>query len=374
MKLLTSVSAAALVAAVERDDAVFDAAVGADQHRQRAAWRSSGTKFSCLSISSRFGASTTPAAWLRPDSAADAAASASSIGWSRTICRSISRRSRGSGAAACMIPSTNRRRPLSVGIRPAEVCGWVSSPRSSSSCITPRIEAGDRLMRTRRAPSSRPAARARDRLRPRGRRSRACGRSVRRSAVAHASMHLGLARSSRGLGTRPAPVSGDMILCARPDAPPTRCANLRFEPGFTRHAEGSCLVSFGDTRVLCTASVEEKVPPFLRGKGAGLGHRRIWHAAARNPHARQPRGGQGQAVGPDAGNPAADRPLAARRGRPSKARRAADHRRLRRDPGRRRHAHRVDLRRLGRASDRGRQAARSQGDCRPTRSARRSPR
>jgi ribonuclease PH len=44
---------------------------------------------------------------------------------------------------------------------------------------------------------------------------------------------------------------------------------LTFEPGFTRHAEGSCLVSFGDTRVLCTASVEEKVPPFLRGKGQG---------------------------------------------------------------------------------------------------------
>jgi ribonuclease PH len=44
---------------------------------------------------------------------------------------------------------------------------------------------------------------------------------------------------------------------------------LTFEPGFTKHAEGSCLVSFGDTRVLVTASVEEKVPPFLRGKGQG---------------------------------------------------------------------------------------------------------
>jgi ribonuclease PH len=44
---------------------------------------------------------------------------------------------------------------------------------------------------------------------------------------------------------------------------------LSFEPGFTRHAEGACLVSFGDTRVLCTASVEERVPPFLRGKGQG---------------------------------------------------------------------------------------------------------
>ena len=44
---------------------------------------------------------------------------------------------------------------------------------------------------------------------------------------------------------------------------------LTFEPGFTKHAEGCCLVSFGDTRVLVTASLEEKVPPFLRGKGQG---------------------------------------------------------------------------------------------------------
>ncbi|NBT34097.1 MAG: ribonuclease PH [Betaproteobacteria bacterium] len=38
---------------------------------------------------------------------------------------------------------------------------------------------------------------------------------------------------------------------------------------FTRHAEGSVLVSFGDTQVLCTASAEDKVPGFLRGKGQG---------------------------------------------------------------------------------------------------------
>jgi ribonuclease PH len=44
---------------------------------------------------------------------------------------------------------------------------------------------------------------------------------------------------------------------------------LSFEPGFTKHAEGSCLVSFGDTRVLVTASTEDRVPPFLRGKGQG---------------------------------------------------------------------------------------------------------
>ena len=44
---------------------------------------------------------------------------------------------------------------------------------------------------------------------------------------------------------------------------------ITMEPGFTRHAEGSCLISFGDTRVLCTASVETNLPPWLRGKGKG---------------------------------------------------------------------------------------------------------
>jgi ribonuclease PH len=44
---------------------------------------------------------------------------------------------------------------------------------------------------------------------------------------------------------------------------------ITIEPGFTKHAEGSCLIGFGETRVLVTASVEERVPPFLRGKGEG---------------------------------------------------------------------------------------------------------
>ena len=43
----------------------------------------------------------------------------------------------------------------------------------------------------------------------------------------------------------------------------------RFTRQFTKHAEGSVLVEFGDTRVICTASVEEKVPAFLKGKGQG---------------------------------------------------------------------------------------------------------
>ena len=50
---------------------------------------------------------------------------------------------------------------------------------------------------------------------------------------------------------------------------PDQLRPISLQRGFTRHAEGSVLVSFGDTRVLCTASVDNKVPPFLRGKGEG---------------------------------------------------------------------------------------------------------
>src|SRR5436305_11784995 len=50
---------------------------------------------------------------------------------------------------------------------------------------------------------------------------------------------------------------------------PDELRPIRLEAGFSKHAEGSCLVRFGDTHVLCTASVEEKVPPFLRNTGRG---------------------------------------------------------------------------------------------------------
>ena len=57
---------------------------------------------------------------------------------------------------------------------------------------------------------------------------------------------------------------------ARPSGrAPDQLRAVSIQRGFTKHAEGSVLISFGDTRVLCTASVEEKVPPFLRGKGEG---------------------------------------------------------------------------------------------------------
>ena len=50
---------------------------------------------------------------------------------------------------------------------------------------------------------------------------------------------------------------------------PDELRAVRLTRGYTRHAEGSVLVEFGETRVLCTASVEERVPPFLRDSGRG---------------------------------------------------------------------------------------------------------
>lgn len=69
---------------------------------------------------------------------------------------------------------------------------------------------------------------------------------------------------------------------------PDQMRAVSFVRHYTRHAEGSVLVSFGDTRVLCTATIEAGVPPFLRGKGQG------WITAEygmlpRATHTRSPR-------------------------------------------------------------------------------------
>jgi len=56
----------------------------------------------------------------------------------------------------------------------------------------------------------------------------------------------------------------------RPDGrQPDALRPIRFEMGFSPYAEGSCLVKMGDTHVLCTASVDEATPPWLRGQGRG---------------------------------------------------------------------------------------------------------
>src|SRR5215472_14023606 len=69
---------------------------------------------------------------------------------------------------------------------------------------------------------------------------------------------------------------------------PDELRPVTFTHRFTKHAEGSVLVQFGDTHVLCTASIEETVPSFLRGKGQG------WVTAEygmlpRSTHTRSPR-------------------------------------------------------------------------------------
>ncbi len=50
---------------------------------------------------------------------------------------------------------------------------------------------------------------------------------------------------------------------------PDSLRNVKITKNYIKHAEGSVLIEFGDTKVICTASVEESVPPFLRGKGSG---------------------------------------------------------------------------------------------------------
>jgi ribonuclease PH len=60
------------------------------------------------------------------------------------------------------------------------------------------------------------------------------------------------------------------LIARRPSGrAPDQLRQVRLTRNYTRHAEGSVLVEFGDTRVLCTASIEDRVPGFLKGKGQG---------------------------------------------------------------------------------------------------------
>ena len=129
---------------------------------------------------------------------------------------------------------------------------------------------------------------------------------------------------------------------------PDELRPLAFTRDFTEFAAGSVLVEFGrDTRPVHRVGGGARAAVDA-GDGPGLGHRRVLDAARIDRRAQRPGGGEGQAVGPDPGDPAVDRPVVARRDRPAHDGRGADHRRLRRPPGRRRHPHRVHLRRLPR--------------------------
>jgi ribonuclease PH len=131
---------------------------------------------------------------------------------------------------------------------------------------------------------------------------------------------------------------------------PDQLRTVRITRNFTRHAEGSVLIEMGDTRVLCTASVEENVPPFLRGKGQG------WVTAEYGmlPRSTHTRTAREAAKGKQSGRTQEIQRLIGRAlravVRPQGARRTPDHARLRRAAGRRRHPLRLDHRRLGRAA------------------------
>ena len=133
-------------------------------------------------------------------------------------------------------------------------------------------------------------------------------------------------------------------------AGPTSCARSSSWSTTSSSRTGAVLYSQGKTSVLCTASLDEGVPRWMRGPGPRLADRRVLAAAGldRRPHAA--RGERGQAEGPHRRDPAADRPGAARGARLRGARRADALARLRRAPGRRRHPLRGDLGRLGRGA------------------------
>ncbi len=78
---------------------------------------------------------------------------------------------------------------------------------------------------------------------------------------------------------------------------PDQLRKIRLTRRYTKHAEGSVLAEFGDTKVLCTASVEERVPPFLKGKRQG------WVTAEYGmlPRATHRRGGREAAQGKQGG-------------------------------------------------------------------------
>ena len=144
----------------------------------------------------------------------------------------------------------------------------------------------------------------------------------------------------------------DTWASARDGREPDDLRPLAFTRDYTEFATGSVLVEFGRTRVLCTASVEERVPPWLRGKGRGWVTAEYSMLPGSTPERVDREAAKGKQSRPHPGDPAAHRPLAARGHRPRDAGRGADHRRLRRAAGRRRHPHRVDLRRLRRAARR----------------------
>ena len=256
---------------------------------------------------------TTPAPWLRPDSSWLASVRSASILPFRGAALDLPWRS-GCGRSSSTAPtssmeSTKKRRPSCVGARPAEVCGAAISPSSSRSAMTLRTEAGDsevssmarQLPRADRHPCIEIALDelAEDFLAALVERVEKFLASELSFGV-HCSPHpfvgpdLGVKSSgiqaaqalrlfsaseqAKSRGTRQAlqqaaQQAPESERRDPPMRPSSRSADqmrdVTLVRGVAPQAEGSCLVSFGDTRVLCTASVETSVPSWRRGQGLG---------------------------------------------------------------------------------------------------------
>ena len=130
---------------------------------------------------------------------------------------------------------------------------------------------------------------------------------------------------------------------------PNQLRPLKITPSYIKTADGSVLIEMGDTRVICTAKLEERVPPFLRNSGKG------WITAEYGmlPGSSQQRIGRESSRGKVGGRTHEIQRLIGRSlrcdRRLEESRRALGMDRLRRDSSRRRHAHGIDHRRLRRA-------------------------
>ena len=180
------------------------------------------------------------------------------------------------------------------------------------------------------------------------------GDPPRSARSAPASCSCRSARSSRSRLRRRRPRRRPPMIERRTDGrAPDELRPTTIEPGFVRTATGSALIACGETRVICTASVQESVPRWMAGQGRGWVTAEYGMLPASTGDRKQRDVTQGPARRPHRRDPAADRPLAARRRRLRGARRAHDLHRLRRAAGRRRHPLRVDHRRLRGARARG---------------------
>ena len=234
-------------------------------------------------------------------------------------------------------PLGSRPVGLPAGVEPRG--GGAAEPsRPRASAPQPGSQAGPLLCAGRRRDAGRPR---RDRLHlepPEEQRLRDDGY---RDRIARA-LVAGVAAYKRSYDQR---VTGMAQPMTRHDGrAPGDLRPVRLTRRYTRHAEGAVLVEVGDTRVICTASVEDRVPPFLRGSGQG------WVTAEYGMLPRATSTRTGREAGRTGGRTHEIQRLVGRSLRAvmqlAPARRAHDHRRLRRDPGRRRHPHGRDHGRL----------------------------